>query len=104
MTVGAPSKFVLPKPAPGGLTRRGLIKTGLGLTGLAGIMLPGTSLYAAMEAANGLSITDYRLTPPGWPAGPKKKIAFSAPPRIQYFYSHHQQQRWVRRRTTSTWW
>ena len=67
MTVGAPSKFVLPKPAPGGLTRRGLIKTGLGLTGLAGIMLPGTSLYAAMEAANGLSITDYRLTPPGWP-------------------------------------
>ena len=41
MTVGAPSKFVLPKPAPGGLTRRGLIKTGLGLTGLAGIMLPG---------------------------------------------------------------
>ena len=65
MTVGAPSKFVLPKPAPGGLTRRGLIKTGLGLTGLAGIMLPGTSLYAAMEAANGLSITDYRLTPPG---------------------------------------
>ena len=75
MTVGAPSKFVLPKPAPGGLTRRGLIKTGLGLTGLAGIMLPGTSLYAAMEAANGLSITDYRLTPPGWPAGQPLTIA-----------------------------
>ena len=69
MTGGAPSKFVLPKPVPGGLTRRGLLKTGLGLSGLAGIMLPATTVYAAMEAANGLSITDYRLTPPGWPPG-----------------------------------
>jgi hypothetical protein len=78
MTVDAPSAFVPPKPASGGLTRRGLIKTGLGLTGLAGIVLPGTAAYAAMEAANGLSITDYRLTPPGWPSGQRLTIAVIA--------------------------
>jgi predicted MPP superfamily phosphohydrolase len=66
------------KPASGGLTRRGLIKTGLGLTGLAGVVLPGTAAYAAMEAANGLSITDYRLTPPGWPPGQKLVLAVIA--------------------------
>jgi predicted MPP superfamily phosphohydrolase len=78
MTVDAPSAFVPPKPASGGLTRRGLIKTGLGLTGLAGIVLPGTAAYAAMEAANDLSITDYRLTPPGWPSGQRLTIAVIA--------------------------
>ncbi len=78
MTVDAPSAFVPPKPASGGLTRRGLIKTGLGLTGLAGVVLPGAAAYAAMEAANGLSITDYRLTPPGWPAGQRLTIAVLA--------------------------
>lgn len=78
MTVDAPSAFVPPKPASGGLTRRGVIKTGLGLTGLAGIVLPGTAAYAAMEAANGLSVTDYRLTPPGWPAGQRLTIAVIA--------------------------
>lgn len=78
MTVDAPSAFVPPKPASGGLTRRGVIKTGLGLTGLAGVVLPGTAAYAAMEAANGLSITDYRLTPPGWPAGQRLTIAVIA--------------------------
>ncbi len=41
-------------------------------------MLPGTTAYAAMEAANGLSITDYRLTPPGWPAGQPLTIAVIA--------------------------
>lgn len=78
MSVDRPSEFVSPKPASGGLTRRGLIKTGLGLTGMAGIMLPGTAAYAAMEAANGLAITDYRLTPPGWPPGQKLSIAVVA--------------------------
>ena len=62
----------------GGITRRDLIKTGLGLTGVAGVMLPGTAAYAAMEAANGLAITDYRLNPPGWPAGQRLTIAVIA--------------------------
>ena len=69
----------MPQPqVSSGLTRRGLIKTGLGLTGIAGLMLPGTCAYAAMEAANGLAITDYRLTPPGWPAGQRLTIAVIA--------------------------
>jgi hypothetical protein len=76
MTIDA--RTTVPQPAAGGLTRRGLIKAGLGLTGIAGVMLPGTAAYAAMEAANGLSITDYRLTPPGWPAGQRLSIAVIA--------------------------
>ena len=75
MTAVAPSE----KPAIA-LTRRGLIKTGLGLTGIAGIVTTGTITYAAMEAANGLSITDYRLTPPGWPPGQRLTIAVIADP------------------------
>ncbi len=78
MTVDAPRAFVPPKPTSGGLSRRGLIKTGLGLTGLAGIVLPGGAAYAAMEAANGLSITEYRLTPPGWSSGQRLTIAVIA--------------------------
>jgi predicted MPP superfamily phosphohydrolase len=62
-------RYAPPPPAASGITRRGLIKAGLGLTGLAGVVVPGTAAYAAMEAANGLSITDYRLSPPGWRAG-----------------------------------
>ncbi len=50
-----------------GLTRRGLLKSGLGLTGLAGLVMPGTAAYAAVEAARDLVITDYRPVPPGWP-------------------------------------
>lgn len=68
MTVGSPER----------LTRRGLLKAGLGVTGAASLMLPGTAAFAAMEAANGLAITDYRLTPPGWPAGQRLTIAVVA--------------------------
>jgi predicted MPP superfamily phosphohydrolase len=60
------------------MTRRGLIKTGLGLTGMVGVIGTSTGAYAAMEAANGLSITDYRLTPPGWRTGQKLTIAVVA--------------------------
>lgn len=68
MTISASSHFVRPMPpAPRGLTRRGLLKSGLGLTGVAGLMLPGTAAYAAVEAANGLAITDYAPVPPSWP-------------------------------------
>ncbi|MFA6266670.1 MAG: metallophosphoesterase [Pseudolabrys sp.] len=78
MTIDAPSRFAPPLPGSGGVTRRGLIKTGLGLTGLAGIMVPGTTVYAAMEAANELSITDYTLRPPGWRAGQRLTITVIA--------------------------
>ena len=66
MTIGVPNNFVRPLP-PRGLTRRSLLKSGLGLTSVAGLMLPGTAAYAAVEAANGLAITDYAPVPPNWP-------------------------------------
>lgn len=68
-----------PRPtAPSGITRRGLIMAGLGVAGVGGIVLPGTAAYATMEAANGLAITDYRLSPPGWRAGQKLTITVIA--------------------------
>jgi predicted MPP superfamily phosphohydrolase len=65
-------------PAPGGLTRRGLIKAGLGLTGFAGLMLPSTAAYAAVEAATNLVVTHYRLSPPGWRKGQRLTITIIA--------------------------
>ena len=65
-------------PGTAGLSRRGFIRNGLGLAGLAGVMVPGTTAYAAMEAAHGLNFTDYRLTPPGWPSGRQLTIAVIA--------------------------
>jgi predicted MPP superfamily phosphohydrolase len=65
MTIGIPSQFVQPAIRRG-VTRRRLLKVGLGLTG-AGLVVPGTAAYAAAEAANVLVITDYRPVPPGWP-------------------------------------
>ena len=64
MTLSAPSQFVSPQP---GVSRRGLLKAGLGLTGVAGLIMPGTAAYAAVEAANDLVITDYRPVPSAWP-------------------------------------
>jgi uncharacterized protein len=53
-------------PAPTKLSRRGLIKAGFGFAGFAGVLMPGTTAYAAAEAADDLVVTHYRLTPPGW--------------------------------------
>jgi predicted MPP superfamily phosphohydrolase len=61
-------------PAPQGVTRRGLIKGGLGLVGAAGLVFPATGAYAAVEAAERLVVTRYRLTPPGWPQGQRLSI------------------------------
>ena len=77
MTIDLRSPYVRP-PAPRALSRRGLLKAGLSLTGAAGILAPGTTAYAAMEAAHGLVITDYALTPPRWPAGHRLTIAVVA--------------------------
>ncbi len=60
------------------LTRRGLIKAGLGLTGFAGVLMPGTTAYAASVAANDLIITDYRISPPGWRKGQRLTITVIA--------------------------
>lgn len=74
MTIGNPTAFRPAPPASSGLSRRGLLKAGLGLTGAASLVLPGTGAYAALEAANSLVVTDYRLTPPGWRAGQRMTI------------------------------
>lgn len=52
---------------PSRITRRGLLKAGLGLTGVAGLVVPGTAAFAAVEAAHNLVVTDYRPVPPRWP-------------------------------------
>ena len=68
MTIDAPSNFVRPQAAGRGVTRRGLLKAGLGLTAAAGLVIPGsTAAYAGVEAATDLIITDYWPVPPAWP-------------------------------------
>jgi uncharacterized protein len=81
MTIGLHSHFVPPVPqlAHGrGLSRRRVLKTGLGLTGIVGLVLPGTTAYAAAEAASDLVITQYRPVPPNWPERQKLSITVIA--------------------------
>jgi predicted MPP superfamily phosphohydrolase len=75
MKLNVPNKFVRP---PAALTRRGLIKAGLGLTGIAGVLMPGTAAYAAAQAAIDLVITDYRPVPPNWPDSHRLSITVIA--------------------------
>ena len=81
MTIGDPRVFNQPMPlrAPApGLTRRGLLKGGLGLTGMAGLLLPGTGAYAAMQAAGELAVTDYAPVPRNWPDNHRLSITVIA--------------------------
>jgi predicted MPP superfamily phosphohydrolase len=65
-------------PAARGVTRRGLIKAGLGLAGVAGVLTPSTAAYAAAEAAQALTVTTYRPRPPGWPLDQRLTITVVA--------------------------
>ena len=56
-----------PPHSAAGVTRRRLLKGGLALTGVAGLVMPGTGAYAAAQAADDLIVTDYRPVPPNWP-------------------------------------
>jgi hypothetical protein len=70
MTIVRPNQFVrrAVPPAQPGVSRRGLLKAGLGLAGAAGLVLPGsTAAYAGVEAARDLVVTDYWPVPPAWP-------------------------------------
>lgn len=79
MTIVNPRTLGLPQPpAARGLTRRGLLKSGLGMAGVAGLVLPSTAAYAAVEAANDLVITDYAPVPPAWPDTHKLTITVIA--------------------------
>jgi hypothetical protein len=76
MTIEVPSAFVsAPQP---GLTRRRLLRNGLTLTGIAGLVMPGTAAYGAVEAANDLIVTEYRPVLPNWPAGHRLTITVVA--------------------------
>lgn len=57
------------------LTRRQVLLGGLGLAGLAG---SATAVHAAASEALDLTVTDYRLTPPGWPSDRRLTIAVIA--------------------------
>ncbi|HEY1475235.1 MAG TPA: metallophosphoesterase [Pseudolabrys sp.] len=61
-----------------GLTRRGLLKSGLGLAGIAGLVMPSTATYAAAQAARDLIVTDYRPVPPAWPDAHRLSITVVA--------------------------
>ncbi|MGH6788578.1 MAG: metallophosphoesterase [Pseudolabrys sp.] len=60
------------------MNRRALLKTGLGLTGAASLLMPGTAAYAAAQAATELVITDYRPAPPNWPEDHRLSITVIA--------------------------
>jgi len=55
-----------------GPSRRLVLTAGFGAAGFLGT---GTTAYAAHEAAELLTVTSYRLTPPGWPVGQRLSIA-----------------------------
>jgi hypothetical protein len=82
MTIEAPSSLVRSKSSPklpaAGLTRRGLLKSGLGLAGIAGLVMPSTATYAAAQAARDLIVTDYRPVPPAWPDAHRLSITVVA--------------------------
>jgi hypothetical protein len=60
------------------LTRRGVIKGGLGLAAIGGLILPAAGARAAVVAANELVITDYRISPSAWPKGQRLTITVIA--------------------------
>lgn len=60
------------------MSRRGLLKSSLGLAGMAGLVLPGTTAYAAVEAADDLIVTRYYPVPRNWPARQKLTITVIA--------------------------
>ena len=77
MTLREPLPFAGPAARPG-LTRRGVLRAGIGLAGAGGLIGAGMGAYAAAEAADDLVVTDYRLTPPGWPIGQRLTVTVVA--------------------------
>ncbi|HXX08621.1 MAG TPA: metallophosphoesterase [Pseudolabrys sp.] len=74
MAIGNPTAFLAPEPRV--LTRRTVLKSGLGLAGAAGLVLPASA--GVVEAANDLVTTSYRLSPPAWPRSQRLTITVIA--------------------------
>jgi predicted MPP superfamily phosphohydrolase len=81
MKPAAPSDFAaarvapVPGDAPERLSRRGFL---LGTLGLAGLTTTAVAAYGVGIEAQGLVVTDYRLTPPHWPAGSRLTVTVIA--------------------------
>ena len=74
MAIGNPTAFLAPQPRV--LTRRTVLKAGLGLAGVAGFTVPATA--GMVEAANDLVTTSYRVSPPAWPKGQRLTVTIIA--------------------------
>ena len=59
-------------------SRRDVLLAGAGVMGVAGLAGSGTAAYAVGVEPVDLTVTKYRLSPPGWPAGRKLTIAVVA--------------------------
>jgi uncharacterized protein len=77
MSIEVPSPFVQ-SARQSGLSRRGLLKSGLGLAGVAGLVMPSTAAYAAAQATRDLIVTDYRPVPTRWPDAHRLRITVVA--------------------------
>jgi hypothetical protein len=77
MAIVSPTELLPPAPRRG-LSRRSLLKSGLGLTALGGLMMPSTAAYAAVEAAHDLIVTRYAPVPANWPPGQRLSITVVA--------------------------
>ncbi len=60
------------------VSRRGFLKNGLGLLGVAGAAGTGTAAFGAAEAAFDLRVTEYSPRLAHWPAGQKLSICVIA--------------------------
>ena len=67
-----------PAPRPAALTRRALLRRGLGAAGVAGLLGGASGGYALAEAAFELKVTSYAPRPQNWPAGRRLSIAVIA--------------------------
>ena len=71
------ARDVIPQ-SPRKLTRRGLLKAGVGLTAVGGLVAVPTAVYAAAEAAHDLIVTRYRPAPAVWPESHRLSITVVA--------------------------
>ncbi len=76
MTIVNPKVMTPTRPLQ--VSRRGLLTRGLMLGGVAGLAGASSAAYGAVEAATGLTVTDYAPVPPNWPARQKLTISVIA--------------------------
>jgi predicted MPP superfamily phosphohydrolase len=78
MTIAKDTATFAPSPRPAPLTRRTVLRSGLGLIGAAGLLGGASGGYALAEAAFELKVTPYAPRPQNWPAGRRLSIAVIA--------------------------